>query len=142
MRMKKITKRIGKLVVLLCVVLCMAGMLSGCGAPTEDPVAEDYLVKLLDAINKNDADAAYSLCWDEQIAHDDVKTIINAMHENWDGGEYTYKFLSSQVTKTVATNGTFKMTTCNYEVVTKEKTCVFEVSYIKDKGVVGFYMHM
>ena len=137
MSRNRIKKLIGKLVVLLCVVV----MLCGCGAPTKDPIAEDYLVKMLDAIEKEDVDAACSLCTDKMLEENDLEAGIELLHDNWDGGEYTYKLIISNVTKSYTTDGNYKTINCNYEVVTKENSYVFEVTYIKDKVLAGFYMH-
>ncbi|MCR5283304.1 MAG: hypothetical protein K6E18_08025 [Lachnospiraceae bacterium] len=69
--MNRITKWIGKLVI----VLCAVGMLCGCGAPTQDPIAEDYLVKMLDGIEKKDSDTIASLFWKEAVSLDELMRI-------------------------------------------------------------------
>ena len=78
---------------------------------------------------------------DGYILENDLEAGIELLHDNWDGGEYTYKLISSNVTKSYTTDGNYKTINCNYEVVTKENSYVFEVTYIKDKGLAGFYMH-
>ena len=135
--MKRIIKHIS-----LCIVglIFASFILSGCSVSMEDPVADEYLVKMLDAIKDNDADAAYDLFVEGYVEWDDMEKTVDTMSTLWTYDEYDYKLVYKGIKSTVGTHGNVTYNERKYTVTVDDDSYTVTLSYIDDEGLVGFHI--
>ncbi len=135
--MKRIIKHISLCLVAL---IFVSFFLSGCSASMEDPVADEYLVEMLDAIRENDADSAYDLFVEGYVEWDDMEKTVNTMSTLWTYDEYDYKLVYKGIKSTVGTHGTVTYNERKYTVTVDDDSYTVTLSYINDEGLVGFHI--
>lgn len=134
-------KRIIKHISLCLVALIFASFfLSGCSASMEDPVADEYLVEMLDAIRENDADDAYDLFVEGYVEWDDMEKTVDTMSTLWTYDEYDYKLVYKGIKSMVGTHGTVTYNERKYTVTVDDDSYTVTLSYINDEGLVGFHI--
>ena len=106
----------------------------------EDPVADEYLVEMLDAIRENDADAAYDLFVEGYVEWDDMEKTVDTMSTLWTYDEYDYKLVYKGIKSTVGTHGTVTYNERKYTVTEDDDSYTVTLSYINDEGLVGFHI--
>ena len=106
----------------------------------EDPVADEYLVEMLDAIRENDADAAYDLFVEGYVERDDMEKTVDTLSTLWTYDEYDYKLVYKGIKSTVGTHGTVTYNERKYTVTVDDDSYTVTLSYIDDEGLVGFHM--
>ncbi len=137
--------QISRYIYSLITMLFVAATLTGCSnlqqqlqAKMADPVAEDYLTKMLDAVEKNDVDAAEQLFSSEYVSREDLENGIDVIGRLWDGGTYTYQLTYSGINSSFVNGKTEKFNVRKYEVVTQDHTYSVDITYVDGKGMVGF----
>lgn len=134
-------KRIAKhLLFGLTALLFASVILSGCSVSMEDPVADEYLVEMLDAIRENDADAAYDFFVEGYVERDDMEKTVDTLSTLWTYDEYDYKLVYKGIKSTVGTHGTVTYNERKYTVTVDDDSYTVTLSYIDDEGLVGFHM--
>lgn len=134
-------KRIAKHLLLgLTALLFASVILSGCSVSMEDPVADEYLVEMLDAIRENDADAAYDFFVEGYVERDDMEKTVDTLSTLWTYDEYDYKLVYKGIKSTVGTHGTVTYNERKYTVTVDDDSYTVTLSYIDDEGLVGFHM--
>jgi hypothetical protein len=134
-------KRIAKHLLLgLTALLFASVILSGCSVSMEDPVADEYLVEMLDAIRENDADAAYDFFVEGYVERDDMEKTVDTLSTLWTYDEYDYKLVYKGIKSTVGTHGTVTYNERKYTVTVGDDSYTVTLSYIDDEGLVGFHM--
>ncbi len=106
----------------------------------EDPVADEYLVEMLDAIRENDADAAYDFFVEGYVERDDMEKTVDTLSTLWTYDEYDYKLVYKGIKSTVGTHGTVTYNERKYTVTVGDDSYTVTLSYIDDEGLVGFHM--
>lgn len=133
---------------MMAILLCFSVLLSGCGivetvALKSDPVAEDYLIKMLAAIENTDVDGAYSLFAENTVQYDDIEKSMEVLKSFWGGGEYTYELVYVGVRQAAGTSGKKVIKERTYRVTTTERDYLVEVNYYDDEtGLAGFRINL
>ena len=134
-------KRIIKHISLCLVAMVFASFfLSGCSASMEDPVADEYLVEMLDAIKNEDVDAANDLFAEGYVEQEDMEDAIETLSKIWTYDEYDYKLVYKGIKSTVGTGGAVKYNERKYTVTVDDDSYTVTLSYIEDEGLVGFHI--
>ena len=108
----------------------------------EDPVADEYLVEMLDAIRENDADAAYDLFVEGYVEYEDMENAIETLSKVWTYDDYDYVLTYKGVKSTVGTSGSVTFSERKYKVTAEDTTCTILLNYIEDEGLVGFNINL
>ena len=142
--MRKTSRIIAAVAFLLfvCIFISACGVTEQLKENMQDPVAEDYLTKMLDAIENEDVDAAYAMFAEGVLTRDSFETTMKGLNAIWDGGEYTYELISSGVNNYIGTGGKKTTKQRKYRVKTLESTYTVDINYRDDDGLVGFFLNL
>ena len=129
-------------------ILCCCLVLNACGVTEmlknkSDPIAEEYLTKMLKAIEDQDADAAYDLLVKEYYKYEDMDNLMETLGKFWNGEEYTYELVYSSVNKNMGTKGVQTYHGRRYKVVTQDQEYSIDLTYLNEgEGLIRFYINL
>ena len=139
--MKKIIRHIAPI---LTVVVFASFFLSGCGIQfgslASDPVADEYLEDMLDAIRDNDVDTAYDMFADGYVDYDEMEKSMDTLSQLWTYDDYEYKLINKEVKTNMSFSGSVTYYGRKYKVTVDDDTFTVTLTYIKDEGLAGFHI--
>ena len=139
--MKRIIRHIAPI---LTVVIFASFFLSGCGIQFDslasDPVADEYLEDMLDAIRENDVDTAYDMFADGYVDYDEMEKSMDTLSQLWTYDDYEYKLINKEVKTNMSFAGSVTYYGRKYKVTVDDDTFTVTLTYIKDEGLAGFHI--